>query len=208
MRITPRAPRCMLILAAADLERRRGAIQAALAEGFDAVQLRDRRAPGGALFAAATELREITRVAGALLLVNDRIDVALAANADGAHLPGASFPIPAARRLLGPERLIGRSTHSPEEAAAAADAGADYVVLGPVFPTPSKAGLGTPLGVATIGAATLAVPLIAIGGITAETVPALRRAGANGIAVIRAVLDAPDPRAAARALVAGLREPS
>ena len=198
----------MLIVEVADLERRRGVIESALAEGVDAVQLRDRRAGGGSLFAAATALRALTHATGALLLVNDRIDVALAASADGVHLPGSSFPIPAARRLVGPERWIGRSTHSPEEAAAAADAGADYVILGPVFPTPSKSGLGSPLGVAAIAAARLPVPLIAIGGITADAVPALRRAGAHGIAVSRAVLDAPDPRAAARALVGALREPS
>lgn len=198
----------MLIVEVADLERRRGAIESALAAGVDAVQLRDRRAAGGALFAAASGLRELTRTAGALLLVNDRIDVALAGNADGVHLPGASFPIPVARRLLGPERWIGRSTHSPAEATAAAEAGADYVVLGPIFATPSKAGLGTPLGIAAIAATRPSVPLIAIGGITADDVPALRRAGAHGIAVIRAVLDAADPRLATRALVEALHRRS
>ncbi len=194
----------MLIVGVDDLARHRSAIESALAEGVDALQLRDRRAGGGALLAAASVLRELTRAAGALLLVNDRIDVALASNADGVHLPAASFPIQVARHLLGPERWIGRSTHTPTEATTAAEAGADYVVLGPIFATPSKAGLGTPLGIAAIAATRLPVPLLAIGGVTADAVPALRRAGAHGIAVIRAVLDAADPRIATRALVAAL----
>ncbi len=138
------------------------------------------------------------------LLVNERIDVAHAAAADGVHLPAASFPVEVARRLLGPEAWIGRSTHAPEEARRAAAAGADYVVLGPVFATPSKARFGPPLGIGALAATRVDVPVVAIGGITVAEVPALRRAGAGGIAVIRAILDAPDVAAAARALVAAL----
>lgn len=194
----------MVVVTVGDVRARRDAIEAALAAGVDAVQLRDPRAGGGALFAAATDLRALTRRAGAVLLVNDRLDVARAAEADGVHLPAASFPTAAARALLGPEPWIGRSTHVPAEALAAARAGADYVVLGPIYPTPSKAQYGEPLGLAAVAATRIAVPLIAIGGVTPARVAELRRAGVAGVAVVRAVLDAPDPGAAARALVAAV----
>jgi thiamine-phosphate diphosphorylase len=197
-----RAPRCMLIVAVAEVRERRTAVEAALAAGVDAVQLRDRRAGGRALLEAAAALRAATRAAGAALLVNDRVDVALAAGADGVHLPAAALPTAAARRLLGPEAWIGRSTHAPAEAEAAAAGGADYVVLGPIYATPSKAAFGEPLGPGALAAAGARVPLVAIGGITPERVAEVRGAGAYGIAVVRAVLAAPDPGAAARALVA------
>ncbi|MCC6850042.1 MAG: thiamine phosphate synthase [Deltaproteobacteria bacterium] len=200
----PRAPRVMLIVTVDDAVARRDALAAALATGVDALQLRDRRAGGGALLAAAGALGALTRAHGAALVVNDRIDVALAAGADGVHLPATSFSIAAARRLLGAEAWIGRSTHAPEEAARAAAEGADYVVLGPVFATPSKEVYGAPLGLAAVEAAAARVrcPVIAIGGITAANAPTVRRAGAHGVAVIRAILDAADPAATARALSA------
>jgi thiamine-phosphate pyrophosphorylase len=203
-----RAPRLMLIVAVADVTSRSAVVDAALAGGVDTVQLRDKRADGGALFAAARVLRDVTRRHGAALLVNDRIDVARAADADGAHLPAASFPIAVARRLLGPAAWIGRSTHAPAEAVAAAADGADYVVLGPIYQTPSKAAYGAPLGIGALGAARVPRPVVAIGGIGPETVAALRAAGAHGVAVIRSVLDAPDPAAAARALRAALDAPN
>ena len=198
-----RAPRLMLIVEVADVTVRRPAIAAALAGGVDAVQLRDRRAGGATLLAAARELRALTRTHGALLLVNDRIDVALASDADGVHLPAASFPIAAARALLGPTPWIGRSTHSASEAATAATEGADYVVLGPIFATPLKEPFGPPLGIAALGdaAAHVPCPVVAVGGITAENAPTLRAAGAHGAAVIRAILEASDPAATTRALV-------
>jgi len=198
-----RAPRLMLIVEAADATTRRDVIATALAAGVDAVQLRDRRVAGGVLLAAACALREITGAANAVLLVNDRIDVALAADADGVHLPAASFPVAAARRLLGPDAWIGRSTHAPHEVEAAAADGADYVVLGPIFATPSKEPFGAPLGVAALPVGRGTTPVIAIGGINAENVGVTRRAGAHGVAVIRAILDAADPAAATRALRAG-----
>lgn len=203
-----RAPRLMLIVDVTDVTTRLGAVDAALAGGVDALQLRDKRADGGALLAAARTLRDVTRRRRAALLVNDRIDVALAAGADGAHLPAASFPIAVARRLLGPTAWIGRSTHAASEAATAAADGADYVVLGPIYATPSKAAYGAPLGIAALGATRLPCPVVAIGGIEPEAVAALRAAGADGVAVIRSVLDAPDPAAAARALRAALDAPA
>ncbi len=201
----PRAPRLMLIVTVADVTARLATITAALAAGVDAVQLRDRQASGRSLLAAAESLRPATRAHGGVLLVNDRVDVALAVGADGVHLPAASFPIAVTRRLVGPDAWIGRSTHSPAEAEAAAAEGADYVVLGPIYATPSKAAFGPPLGIDAIAAARTARPLLAIGGITADRVAAVRRAGADGVAVIRAILDAPDPGAAAAELRAAVR---
>jgi len=201
------APRCMLVVSVADVTARAAAITAALAAGVDTLQLRDRGAAGGELLAAATALRTLTRRRGARLLVNDRLDVARAADADGVHLPAASFAVADARRLLGPHALVGRSTHAPDEAIAAGRDGADYVVLGPIFATPSKAAYGPPLGLAAIAAAVApgASPIVAIGGITPERAAQARAAGAAGVAVVRALLDAPDPDAAAAALVAALR---
>jgi thiamine-phosphate pyrophosphorylase len=190
----------MLVVSAGDVRTRSAAIDAALAAGVDAVQLRDRDAAGGALLVAAVALRATTRRHGARLLVNDRIDVALAADADGVHLPASSFATADARRLVGASRLVGRSTHSAAEAAVAAAEGADYVILGPIFATPSKARYGAPLGLEVL-ATTATIPVVAIGGITSERAALVRRAGAHGVAVVRAILDAPDPAAAALALI-------
>jgi thiamine-phosphate pyrophosphorylase len=199
-----RAPRLMLVVATADVEERGAVIEAAIAAGVDAVQLRDRRAGGAALLRAAETLRPATRRHGAVLLVNDRIDVATAAGADGVHLPAASFPIPVARRLLGPDAWIGRSTHAPAEAEAAAAEGADYVVLGPIFATPSKAAYGEPLGVAALRATRASCPVIAIGGLTQENAAQACSAGASGLAVIRAILESPAPAVAARTIADAL----
>jgi len=194
----------MLVVEVADVERRLDVIAAALGAGVDTVQLRDRRAAGGALLRAATTLRDLSRGAGAALIVNDRADVASAADADGVHLPAQSLPISAARAVIGSHAWIGRSTHAPAEAVAAATGGADYVVLGPVFATPSKERYGAPLGVAALAITRIEVPLIAIGGVSAANVLEIVRAGAAGVAVVRAILDAADPAGAARALVAAL----
>jgi thiamine-phosphate pyrophosphorylase len=194
----------MLVVDATDVLTRPTVIAAAVAAGVDTIQLRDRHAASAKLLSAARALRPLTERHGAAFLVNDRLDVAIAAGADGVHLPAASFPIAVARHLLGPDAWIGRSTHAPAEAAAAAAAGADYVVLGPIFATPSKQPFGSPLGVAALAAALTSCPLIAIGGIAAPQVAEVGAAGAYGIAVIRAILDAADPAAATRALRAAL----
>src|SRR5881397_925126 len=162
-------------------------VEEALDAGLPAVQLRDKDLPGRPLLALAERLREATSRRGALLLVNDRIDVALAVGADGVHLGGGSLPAEAARRLVGRAALIGVSTHAPGEA----PAGADFAFFGPVYETPSKGGAQ--------GAARL---VLAIGGVTAARAPAVRAAGAAGAAVIRAILAAADPAAATRDLLA------
>ena len=177
-------------------------VTAALHGGVGAVQLRERGLTTRELLALATDLRDATRAAGAALLINDRVDVALACDADGVHLPGHSFTVGEARALLGPRRLIGVSTHHPYEVAAAAAAGADFAVLGPIFATPSKAACGAPLGVDALTRARAATPLpfFAIGGLDADNAATARAHGATGVAVIRAVLAADDPAAAAATL--------
>lgn len=176
-------------------------VVAALDAGLPAVQLRDKALAGRPLLALAEQLRLATTRTGALLFVNDRIDVAIAAGADGVHLGTGALPLDVARRLL-PGGLIGVSTHSAAETADAA--GADFVFFGPVYATPSKT--GPPQGEARLAEAVsaAALPVLAIGGITAREVAAVRRAGAAGVAVIRAILAAPDPAAATRALLAAL----
>jgi thiamine-phosphate pyrophosphorylase len=177
-------------------------VEAALQGGVDAVQLREKDLPVAELFALACKLGELCRHYGARLLINDRVDVATMARAGGVHLPVNSFTPPDARRLLGPAGLIGCSTHSLEEARAAADGGADFIVFGPVFDTPSKRPFGPPVGLSALAEVTRSVslPVLAIGGLTAERVDVARRHGARGVAVVSAILEAVDPRAAAGAL--------
>ncbi|GIW41721.1 MAG: putative thiamine-phosphate synthase [Candidatus Binatia bacterium] len=176
-----------------------GKVRAALRGGVDAVQLREKDLDGGELFELARRLLEECRARGALLFVNDRIDVALAVGADGIHLPARSFPVPEARRLVGPERWIGISTHSESEVRAAARDGADFAVLGPVYPTPGK---GPPLGTEPLRLACRdsGIPVLAIGGILPSRVSEVLAAGARGVAVIGAVLDRDDPERAASEL--------
>jgi thiamine-phosphate pyrophosphorylase len=180
---------------------------AAAPPGAVAVQLREKDLDGRDLLRLAEELRAVTRAAGAPLLVNDRVDVALAVEADGVHLPGGGLPISEARRLLGPGALVGTSAHAAEAARAAAEAGADFVVFGPVYATPSKLRYGPPQGLAALAAAARAarpVPVFAIGGIEPDNARDCVSAGATGVAVIRSALGADDPAAAVAALLGRL----
>jgi thiamine-phosphate pyrophosphorylase len=176
-------------------------VRAALDGGVRAVQLREKDLEGGELYQLAVQLRELTLRYQARLLINDRVDVALAVEADGVHLGQTSFPVPVARQLLGPGKLIGVSTHNPEEIAAAVEA--DFLVFGPVYATPSKAKYGEPQGLIRLRQALTQspLPLLVIGGITVERVPEVLRTGAHGIAVISALSAAPDPAQAANALL-------
>jgi len=179
-------------------------VRAALDGGLPAVQLRDKDLGGRALFLLAERLRDATARAGALLLVNDRLDVALAAGADGVHLGGGALPVAVARGLLPAGALVGQSVHAAGEAAASA---ADFVCFGPVHDTPAKRVFGPPQGLARLADAVRAArqPVLAIGGVEAGNVAPLRAAGAAGVAVIRAILTAPDPTASTRALLHALR---
>ncbi len=177
-------------------------VEGALRGGAGAVQLREKGLDGGDLCQLAAALLEICRRHGAPLLINDRIDVALAVGADGVHLPANSFPVAEARRLLGPGALIGRSTHAAPEIRAARDAGADFAVFGPIFDTASKRAYGTPLGLERLRQAVrgAGLPVFAIGGINAENSAAVAAAGAHGVAAISAVLGTDSPDLAAAAL--------
>ena len=175
------------------------AVERALGGGAWAVQLREKDLPARQLYDLARELRAITFRYGAKLLINDRVDVALAAGADGVHLGGASIPPGEARRLLGPKALIGCSTHSAEEAAEAEAGGADFVTFGPVYATPSKAAHGPPVGVEALRHACAAarVPVFALGGVGPRNAGEVVAAGAYGVAAISAVFAAEDPGEAA-----------
>jgi thiamine-phosphate pyrophosphorylase len=183
-------------------------VEAALRGGARAFQLREKDLSPRELYPLALEMRQLTRTYGARLLINDRIDVALAAGADGVHLTTTSLPASVARQVLGPERLIGVSTHTLAEAQAAAEEGADFLVFGPVFFTPSKAPYGQPVGLDALRAVRAAVtlPILAIGGIKKANLDQVIGAGADGIAVISAVISADDPTAASRDLLATLHD--
>lgn len=191
---------------------------AALAGGVDVVQLRDKGADGPlearAELAALEVLAEAAARYGALLAVNDRADVALAAGADVLHLGQDDLPVRWARRIVGDDVVVGRSAHSAAETAAAAgEPGVDYFCAGPVWPTPTKPGRPAP-GldlVRTVAARAPARPWFAIGGIDHDRLDAVLDAGAERIVVVRAITEAQDPRAAAAALRArlpGRRAPS
>lgn len=176
-------------------------VHAALDGGVRAVQLREKDLEGRELYALAEQLRALTLRYQAHLLVNDRLDVALAVEADGVHLGQHSFAVKNARRLLGAGKLIGVSTHSRQEITAAQ--GADFIVFGPVYYTPSKADYGEPQGLDRLRAAVVhsTVPVFAIGGIKTGRVPEILETGAHGIAMISAISAAPDPTQAARKLL-------
>ncbi len=172
--------------------------------GEIAIQLREKDLPARELYELAIGLRKLTRRWRAALLINDRVDVAIAAEADGVHLPANSLPVEDARRLIGPSRLIGVSTHSEGEVRAAAQRGADFAVYGPVYPPLSKGGYGRPRGTVGLCAACRAaagMPVYALGGITAERVGELFGARPAGVAAIGAVFGAGAPEQAAGAIL-------
>jgi thiamine-phosphate pyrophosphorylase len=167
-----------------------------------AVHLREKDLGGRELLALALAVGKACAEARQVFLINDRLDVATLVGADGVHLPSAGVPVADARSLLGPVKLIGRSCHSLAEVEAARAAGADYATFSPIYDTPSKRALGAPVGVEALGeAARVGLPLVALGGITPENAPAVRGAGAEGVAAIRAWLVGDDPAAAVRALL-------
>ena len=178
----------------------------ALVAGVRAVQLREKDLPTSDLYHLAEKLLAVTRATGGALLINDRLDVAMALSAGGVHLTRRSLPPRVCRELLGPERLIGVSCHSLAEVRESEDGGADFIVLGPIFQTRSKAAYGPPLTTAALreARATTGLPILAIGGIQESHVGEVMAAGADGIAVISAVMAARDPGQAAAALLASV----
>jgi len=177
------------------------AVAQAVEGGANLVQLREKDLSAADLLALAEKLRAVAHLGRALLLVNDRLDVALACSADGVHLPERGLPVAVARRLAGEGFIIGRSVHSVAEAVRAQEEGADYVQVGTIFasrshPDQPVAGLSLMEAVA----AAVKVPILAVGGITAANVGQAMEAGASGAAVISAILGAPSPSEAARDL--------
>lgn len=177
-------------------------VDAALRGGVDVVQLRKKTMPKGEQYAIALALRRLTALRDALLIVNDHADIAVAVDADGVHLGQDDLPIDAVRALPGFEgRLIGRSTHSVVQARAAMRDGADYFAVGPVYPTPTKAGRpAVGPGPVTEAAAIADRPFVAVGGIDRTNAAEVVHAGAAAIAVVRAIYDDEDPAEAARRL--------
>lgn len=155
--------------------------------GVDLIQIREKDLSARALADLVQGARQRLASSPTRLLVNDRMDVALTCGADGVHLTTQSLPTAVVRKLVGRDFLIGVSTHSLEEATRAENEGADFIVLGPVFPTPSKRGFGPPLGLAAFEeiARRITIPVLAIGGITLDTAPDVLARGASGIAAIR-----------------------
>ncbi len=182
-------------------------VRASLDGGAPAVQLRDKTGDTRAMFELAMLLREETTRTGALFFVNDRVDVAIAARADGAHLGADDLPIAAAREMVPAGFLLGRSVDTPEEAAEAEAEGADYLGIGPVFGTPSKTDAAPPIGVEGVAAcrSITRLPIVAIGGLDAVSSRAVAAAGAEGVAVIRAVMEAADPGSATHVLLEAVR---
>jgi len=178
-------------------------LQQVLTAGTSAIQLRERDLSARELVTLAREVQAVTASSKSQLLINDRVDVALALEGVGVHLRSNSLPLSVARQMLGSQRLLGISVHAVEEAMQAEAAGADYIVLGPIYETPSKQTFGPPLGIHTLEkACTLVrIPIIGIGGVTAARAREMRRAGAFGVAVITAILGADDVESAMRELL-------
>jgi thiamine-phosphate pyrophosphorylase len=182
----------------------------AVEAGAPVVQLRAKGCTDRELYDLGTRLMAICTPHGTTCIVNDRVDIALAIGAHGTHLGAEDLSVAAVRRVAGPTHLIGGTAREPVSAAQLVAEGADYLGVGPAYQTSTKDGLPAPLGPEGIRAVAraVAVPVIAIGGITPERVPGLRAAGAHGVAVVGAVSDAADPGFATRSLLAALGEPA
>jgi thiamine-phosphate pyrophosphorylase len=171
--------------------------------GPSVIQLRERDLSAKDLMVLAREVQRVAEQCGSQFVINDRIDIALALDTAGVHLRSNSLPVSVARRLLGQGRLLGISVHSVDETVRAESQGADYVVLGPVYDTPSKQAFGPPLGLHCVEEACrrVRIPIIGIGGVTAARARDLRHVGAFGVAVITAILGAADIEVAVQALL-------
>jgi thiamine-phosphate pyrophosphorylase len=182
-------------------------VRAAVAGGVTCVQLREKRCATREFIAEARVLLGFLKPRAIPLIVNDRLDVALAVGADGVHLGQSDMPIELARRIAGDSMIIGVSAESTADAVAAEKAGADYIGVSPIFATPTKTDTATPFGLAGLAAVRLAVkiPLVGIGGINLQNAAEVIRHGADGIAVVSAIVAAEDPELAARELCGRIR---
>lgn len=184
-------------------------VEDALKGGVRGVQLREKDLSSRELYELAYDMRKLTTRYDAKLLINDRVDIALAVDADGVHLGLNSMPIHRVRRLLGNNRLIGVSCHNQINAIMAQENGADYITFGPVYYTPSKANYGKPVGVDSLEtvAHLLQIPVFALGGIKRDNIPEVVAAGAAGISLVSAIIASDDPQREAEAMIALLPPP-
>lgn len=197
----------LIVITDADIAKPRtvlDVVQAAVSAGAPSIQLRDKTAPARELAATGRALLPLTRAAGALLFINDRLDVALAIGADGVHVGPDDIPVAAIRPIVPKRFLIGTSTDDPEEAHRLVSEGADYLGCGTVYRTATKSDAGEAIGIGRLEQVILAVdvPVVGIGGVTVVRSREIAdETGAAGVAVIRAVMGAPDPSEAVRALL-------
>jgi thiamine-phosphate pyrophosphorylase len=182
-------------------------LEQALDGGVRAVQLREKDLSGRDLFLLAERSHKLCQAYRAALFINDRVDVASAVDANGVQLGKPSVPVETARALLGSQKLIGVSTHTLEEAKAAEQSGADFILFGPVYFTASKAVYGSPQGLSALKTIVdnISLPVYAIGGITLENVEPAKNTGARGVALISAVMSAANPKEAAEKMLRRLR---
>ena len=183
-------------------------VELALQGGIRAVQLREKDLSSRELYELAFEMKKITSKHDTLLFINDRIDIALAVDADGVHLGTESIPLYKARTLMGPDRLIGVSCHNQVCARNAQEKGADFITFGPLFYTPSKAPYGDPVGLEKLELVTrsLSIPVFGLGGVNQTNAHQVMDAGASGISLISAIMAADEPRNAAENLLACLSD--
>lgn len=192
---------CRLYLCTPDRPDLASFVAACIRGGVDIVQLRDKTLEARPLLDRARVVRDVCRDHGVPFILNDRPDLALEVEADGVHVGQDDAPPSPARRILGPDAIVGLSTHAPAELDAAHDAPVDYVSVGPVVPTPTKPGRpGTGLSYVEYAAAHSRHPFFVTGGATPDTVGGIVRAGAERVVVVRWLTEAADPEAAARAL--------
>ena len=180
----------------------------AIAGGADTIQFRQKHGSTAEMIEVARNMKNFCAEAGVSFIVNDRLDVAIAAKADGVHLGQDDFPIPMGKELLGKDRIIGGSAATMEEARKCLSDGADYVGFGPVFPTASKDDAGPVSGIEVLKQVveSVSLPIIAIGGISADNTAEVLKAGAHGIAVISAVCCRKNPEQATRILYRALHK--
>jgi thiamine-phosphate pyrophosphorylase len=203
-----RASRLYVITSSLEKDRKAlvSAAAAALRGGADILQLRQKNMKDTELLGIAREIRSLADRYGALFIVNDRPGVALLVDADGVHVGQDDLPVDSVRRVMGPGKLVGVSTHEPAQAGKALEDGADYIGVGPLYPTPTKEGrpaVGLEY-VRQIIRMNLPIPFFPIGGIDAGNLVEVMEAGARRAAVVRAIMDSPDPETATRQLKAAL----
>ncbi|MDT8316984.1 MAG: thiamine phosphate synthase [bacterium] len=184
------------------------ALELALEGGASLIQLREKELPTRELFELACRLRQLTGRFGAKLLINDRIDIAIAVDADGVHLPAASFGSMDSRKLIGRDKIVGLSAHSSQDAIIAEREGADFVTFSPIYYTPSKADYGEPQGLESLEevCSKVNIPVYGLGGIRLENVRDVMGRGASGVAMISAILGAKDIKAETLKLLKSLNE--